>query len=90
MIYIEDDYLKTKSHYFKKKRLSRLMANIRRSEYGEYLVTSDHDSRRNYEVYNSRRIGWICTCKFFALKQKSCIHIAAAQEYEKYIIETES
>ena len=51
------------------------------SEEGGYIVKSNTKQHQTYNVYFSiRKQRYLCTCKWFAIKQTECSHIKKVKE----------
>ena len=68
----------------RRQRVSKILAEIKIHPESGYLVKSYSDGSVTYDVYNSYRKGWLCTCRHFAIFGTECTHISAAREYSKY------
>ena len=86
--------VRTKFHLNKKdierfrrqERLKELLYSIRKDKFGQYTVESSHDMGTTYTVFwYSKKKAWICTCKYFSLYQKTCVHIDAVKQYDSMI-----
>ena len=63
--------------------MKEIMYSIRKNRFGEYTVESSHDVGKFYDVYYySAKKSWLCTCRYFALFQSTCIHIDAVKNYD--------
>ena len=68
----------------RRKKVQKIIADIQLHPEAGYLVSSYRDKGVRYDVYNSLRKSWLCTCTYFALTGKECIHITAAKQYDIY------
>jgi hypothetical protein len=57
------------------------MAVAEDPEEGGYIVRSNTNQNQTYNVYFSiRKQRYLCTCKWFAIKQTECSHIRKVKE----------
>ena len=67
------------------------MAVAEDPEEGGYIVKSNTNQNRTYNVYFSiRKQRYLCTCKWFAIKQTECSHIKQVKENKKELNESYS
>lgn len=73
--------------YRKAIQVGKVMFDIEKAQDGGYIVKSQHDRLKKYNVYHNKFDKWSCTCTHSSLYPllENCVHIDATKEYEKIL-----